>query len=91
VIGELALGMLKNREEVLGSLETLPQANVATNDEVLSVIESRVLFGRGIGLIDAHLLVAAKLTRDALLWTGDVRLRAASEELGVAFKSSLYV
>lgn len=58
VTGELAVGNLSRREEILGLLHNLPQATVATDDEVLAFIDHRQLFGLGIGYVDAHLLAA---------------------------------
>ncbi|HET6625453.1 MAG TPA: type II toxin-antitoxin system VapC family toxin [Nocardioidaceae bacterium] len=74
VIGELALGHLSRRGEILGLLHNLPQATVATDLEVLTLIENQHLFGLGIGYVDAHLLAATLLTPDARLWTRDKRL-----------------
>ena len=83
VIGELALGKLRNRDTVLGALQDMPQAAVATEPEVLRLIGEKGLFGLGIGYIDAHLLAAVLLTPGSLLWTRDKRLLAASAQLGI--------
>ena len=84
IIGELACGNIKNRTEILSSLHALPAAVVAKHEEVLRFIESHHLMGRGLGLIDIHLLASALLTR-VPLWTADKRLRAASTELNIAY------
>lgn len=84
VTGELALGNLRNRATILGALQDLPQAVVATDDEVLRFIEQNALFGIGIGYIDAHLLASVRLSPGATLWTRDKRLLAASIRLGLA-------
>ena len=84
VTGEVALGNLPHRDVVLGELRDLPQAAVATDEEVLDLIEGLRLFGRGIGYVDAHLLAAARLTLDTKLWTGDRRLQTVAAELGLA-------
>lgn len=83
VIGELSLGSLQNRNIVLSTLQNLPQAIVASDDEVLHFIENHGLFGTGIGYIDAHLLAAVRLSPSALLWTRDKRLLAESVRLGL--------
>jgi len=84
VTGEIALGQLARRREVLGLLTNLPQAQLATDAEVMTMIESRSLFGRGIGYVDAHLLAATLLTTRASLWTRDKRLAATAAALGLA-------
>lgn len=84
VIGELALGGLAPRQEVLALLANLPQSVVATTAEVAALVEVRHLHGRGIGYVDAQLLAATLLTADQRLWTRDKRLAAAAVELGCA-------
>jgi len=84
IIGELACGNIKNRTEILSLLEALPMASVAKHEEVLCLIESHHLMGRGLGLIDVHLLASALLT-GVPLWTADKRLRAASAKLDIAY------
>lgn len=74
VTGELALGNLSQRADVIGLLRGLPQATVASDDEILTLIEQETLHGTGIGYVDAQLLAATRLTPDATLWTRDKRL-----------------
>jgi predicted nucleic acid-binding protein len=84
VIGEIALGNLRQRDLILDTLRELPQAAVASDGEVLRFIDRQALFGRGIGYVDAHLLAAVRLTADARLWTRDRRLQAVAIQLGLA-------
>jgi predicted nucleic acid-binding protein len=84
VIGELALGNLRQREIVLSALSNLPHASVATDAEVLHFIDRHALFGRGIGYVDTHLLAAARLTAGAAFWTNDARLKGIAVQLGLA-------
>ena len=84
IIGELALGCLKNRNTILDSLKDLPQAVVATDNEVMRFIDENTLFGKGIGFIDAHLLAAARLTPGSRLWTRDKRLLTVAATLNLA-------
>ena len=90
VIGELALGNLRQREIVLNALANLTHASVATDLEVLHFIERHALFGRGIGYIDAHLLAGVQLTAGAELWTNDKRLHRVAAHLGLAFEPRQY-
>lgn len=84
VTGELALGHLSRRSEILGLLRNLPQAKAATDAEVLTLIDNDQLFGLGIGYVDAHLLAATILTTGARLWTRDRRLAAVAAQQGLA-------
>lgn len=82
IIGELACGSLRNREEILGLLKALPEARVAEHQELLAFVERRGLYGRGIGWIDAHLLASALLSGVAL-WTVDRQLARVASALRV--------
>lgn len=84
VTGELALGNLRRREVVLTALSDLPQADVATDAEVLTFIDRYRLFGRGIGFVDVHLLAAARLAAGARLWTKDRKLHGIADEMDLA-------
>ena len=84
VTGELALGNLRERDLVLSAVRELPQATVASDDEVLYFIARQALFGLGIGYVDAHLLAAVELTVDAKLWTRDRRLQTVAARLGLS-------
>ena len=61
VIGELALGNLRNRDEVLGLLGGLPETPVAGDDEVLFFVERHRLMEHGICYVDVHLLDGADI------------------------------
>ncbi len=83
VLGELSLGNLPRRAEVLGNLQNLPRGLVADESEVTDLVEKRRLWGRGIGWIDAHLLASA-LISGSRLWTLDRSLHEAATALSVA-------
>jgi predicted nucleic acid-binding protein len=87
VRGELALGNLNKRSVILKALDNLPQAPVAFNDEMNVFIENHVLFGLGIGFIDAHLLASTRLAVNAKLWTRDKRLLATASKFDLAYIS----
>lgn len=82
VISELALGNLKNRAEVLALLGRLPSVVLATQADVMTLIERRALHGSGLGLIDAHLLASAMLAH-CRIWTTDKPLRAVAATLEI--------
>jgi predicted nucleic acid-binding protein len=84
VIGEISLGSLRNREVVLGALQDLPHAPIATPEEIFYLIHSEQLFNRGIGYVDTALLASARLQPGAALWTRDKRLKKIADELGLS-------
>ena len=84
IIGELALGSLRDRKTVIAMLENLPSVTRANDSEVLGMIEDRKLFARGLGLMDAHLLAAALIEGDVQIWTKDKRFQTIATELNVA-------
>jgi predicted nucleic acid-binding protein len=86
VTGELALGNLTHRAEILALLRALPQATLAEHDEVLLLIEQQALSGAGIGYVDAQLLAASRLTADTKLWTTDKRLANIAARLGLEYQ-----
>lgn len=83
VIEELALGSVAQREDVLRLLGSLRLFPVLRHEEVLALVESRRLWGRGLSAVDAHLLGSVALRGGAMLWTRDKRLRSACQEAGV--------
>lgn len=84
VLGELALGHLRQRETVLRDLSNLPRATVATHPEAMHFIERHALFGLGVGLIDVHLLASVRLTDGARIWTRDKHLGGVAGRLRLA-------
>ena len=84
VIGELACGNLKKRNEILTLLEALPSAPVVNEEEIRFFVEKNELMGKGIGLLDVYLLAASVISAIPL-WTMDKRLRSAAKELDVAY------
>lgn len=87
VLGELACGNLKNRKEIIALLHALPCSTKADDDEVLFFLERHDLMGRGVGLIDMHLLASSQI--DACpLWTRDKRLKAIAQEMKIAFTNN---
>jgi len=84
VVGELALGSLREREAVIAFLSAQREAVIATHAEVMTVIERHSIFSMGIGYTDAHLLTSTLLDRRSSLWTRDKRLAAAAQKVGAS-------
>lgn len=84
IIGELACGNIRNRNEILSLLQSLPTAPIVDFIEYLNFIEMHDLMGRGVGFVDIHLLASAKLS-GLPLWTLDTRLQSVSIALNVQY------
>jgi predicted nucleic acid-binding protein len=82
VIGEIAMGSVKNRAAILTHLHRLPSTDVATHRDVLALVERRALHGTGLGWVDAHLLTSALLA-GTRLWTLDLGLAGAARSVGI--------
>lgn len=76
--GELTCGNIRQRTAILNRLASLPAATEVSPAEVLSLVETHRLFGKGLGYIDAHLLASARLDGISLL-TRDKRLATAAD------------
>lgn len=88
VVGELALGSLRDRDVFLSRLKRMKHVVSASHEEVLNLIETQRIYGAGIGYGDAHLLASTKLTPHARLWTRDKRLLAVAEFLSIAYQQN---
>ena len=84
VVGELAMGCLRDRHRTLWDLSRLGRPPIATDAETLQMVEARRLWGRGIQWNDANIL-ASTVISGALLWTTDARLAKIAAECGVAY------
>ena len=84
IIGELACGNLKNRNEIISLLQSLPMTPTIEFDEFLFFLDRNDLMGKGVGFVDVHLLASAQLI-GVLLWTADKRLKSAADQLYLTF------
>ncbi|WP_045215655.1 type II toxin-antitoxin system VapC family toxin [Desulfonatronovibrio magnus] len=85
IIGEIALGNLRQREIVIGYFQGLPQACVGSDFEVMHFISKKMLHGKGIGYVDAHLVTSALLMNNIYIWTRDKKLLKAAKQLNMAY------
>lgn len=89
VVAEVACGTPPNRKTVIELLAELEAAPVATQDELLTLLDTRQLYGRGCGFVDMSLLASALLAEDLRLWTADKRLAKIAGELNKAYQPIL--
>jgi predicted nucleic acid-binding protein len=83
IVGELACGNLANRQHTLALLLRLPRIRASAPEETIEFIDRNRLPGRGLGWVDAGLLVACRLS-GARLWTLNRRLDECARRLALA-------
>ena len=84
VVGEVAMGNLRNRAAVLNMLGDLPGIEVSTDEAILTFVAQENLGGTGLSFIDAHLLAATCRFGGAVLWTRDKRLHTVAQRFQIA-------
>lgn len=87
VLGELALGGVSERDRgTFADLAELDEPPVGSAAELLAFIAWGRLARCGIGFVDAHLLLSARMVAGARVFTRDRRLLAQAERLQVAYR-----
>ena len=69
-------------------LRELPSARVIASEDIVELIESALLYGLGIGFVDAQLLACVKATFGLTLGTRDARRFRAALYLGCAYHTA---
>ena len=85
ILGELACGNFKNRNEIFTLLSNLPTIKTITNEEYFLFLEKNKLYGKGLGFVDIYLL-ASSLLSQCLIFTRDKNLLLAARSLKISFK-----
>jgi predicted nucleic acid-binding protein len=85
ILGELIIGNFKNRKEILSLLDSIPKLSKLTQDEFIYFLEKNLLYGKGVGFIDIHLLGSTKLA-GVKIWTLDKKLLKLAESLKLNFE-----
>ena len=83
IVAELGLGQLRRRARTLAELDGLLEVKTAQLSEVRRMIEVRRFYGKGIGLIDAHLVASCLITPGTQLWTRDAALKGVAKTVGI--------
>ena len=81
VTAELALGNPSGRSAMVARLDSIDQALVVTQTELLDFVAAKQIGGTGLGFVDAHLLASAERL-NCLIWCRDKRLATQAERLG---------
>ena len=85
VRGELLLHGLPHKGKVRETIDALAPAPVGTPEEASAFIEWSKLAGTGVGYVDTHLLLSARLVAEGSVLTRDKKLHAQAERLGIAY------
>lgn len=86
VYGELLLNGLPKQGAFAERLMMLKSAPVAATPDVAAFIGWAKLAGTGVGYVDTHLLVSARLISDGKVLTRDKALRDQAERFNLAYK-----
>ncbi len=89
VLGELACGNLKNRQQLLQLWQSQESLQAVSHDEALYFLEQYGLMGKGVGYIDVHLLASVALANGVKLWTQEKRLAHVAIELRYAWEINI--
>ncbi len=84
VLQELALGSVEDRQLLLGALVPLRACPLLKQAEILALVDAHQMWGRGLSVVDCHLLGSLLLVPGRRLWMRDKRLRTVAGDLGVA-------
>ena len=63
--------------------------SVATQHELLALLDARKLYGRGCGFVDLSLLAAVLINEMTVIWTLDKRFEQIAMEMKKAFSPKL--
>ncbi len=79
------MGAIGDRDTLLRFLRRMPQSVTAQHEELIDFVRTNKLYGRGIGFVDAHLLLATRMTTGARLWSNDKNLIATAKQFAAAY------
>jgi predicted nucleic acid-binding protein len=83
VVAELSSGYLPQRAQTLLELDRLTALPTIRTPDVRYMIETRGLFSKGIGFVDAQLIASCITAHGTQIWTIDRPLGRVAESLGL--------
>ena len=83
VVAELACGSLPDRQQTLLELDKLTALPTIRTADVRYMLETRGLFAKGVGLVDAQLVASCIAAHGTQIWTIDGPLGLVAESLGL--------
>ena len=83
ILAELACGSLPDRQQTLLELEKFSALPTISTADVRYMIETRGLFSKGIGFVDAQLIASCITANGTQIWTIDAALGRIAQSLGL--------
>jgi predicted nucleic acid-binding protein len=90
VVAEVACGTPPSRKVIISMLGELESTSVATQEELLAMLDAQQLYGHGCGFVDISLLASAMLVGNVKIWTLDKRFELMVGELSMAYRPFLH-
>jgi predicted nucleic acid-binding protein len=90
IVAEVACGTPPSRKAIISMLSELETVTVATQEELLAMLDARQLYGRGCGFVDLSLLASALLCEKTLIWTLDKRFEVLAALANRVFTPQLH-
>ena len=90
IVAEVACGTPPGRKAIISLLSELEPSLLASQEELLALLDARQLYGRGCGFVDLSLLASALLSETTRIWTLDKRFEQLATEANRAFSPLLH-
>ena len=90
IVAEVACGTPPSHKAIISMLSELERVPIASQDELLALLDARRLFGRGCGFVDLSLLASVLINEMTLIWTLDKRFKQMATEVNRAFSPKLH-
>lgn len=90
IVAEVACGTPPNRKAIISMLSELETTPVATQDELLALVDAQQLYGRGCGFVDLSLLASACLSETTLIWSFDKQFQQLAARANRAYLHNLH-
>jgi predicted nucleic acid-binding protein len=78
------------RKAIISMLAELERVPMATQEELLALLDARKLYGRGCGFVDLSLLASVLINEMTVIWTLDKRFEQIAIKMNKAFSPKLH-
>jgi predicted nucleic acid-binding protein len=91
IVAEVACGTPPGRKAIISLLAELESMPMATQNELLALLDARKLYGRGLGFVDLSLLASVLISEMTVIWTSDKKFEQIAIEVNRAFSPKLHL